>query len=209
MANTSNQILDNLSFQAFMNQVGRGDVASQRALYSLFPGTASKYSGLAQKFGQPVSKAALRSGAMGVAKMGSRRIPILAGGIQALSGDIAGGVGTAGGGIAGGILGGMVGGPVGALAGSWIGSSLGSGLGQKITGLDPNNPLAGPDWNLGPIALTPYARTKKDLKKQMKLAEMQLPLYNKIADQDLARSMAGQTTQLMGTIYANNPYRNW
>lgn len=211
MANTSNQILDNLSFQAFMNQVGRGNVASQRALYSLFPGTASKYSGLAQKFGQPVSKAGLRSGAMGVAKMGSRRLPVLAGVMQAAGGDFAGGVGTAGGGIAGGVLGGMVGGPVGALAGSWLGSSLGSGLAQGITGFDPNNPLAGPDWNLGPIALTPYARTKKDLKKQIKLTEMQLPLYNKIADKNLERQLVSQTLASTGQLLSNNPYipRGW
>ena len=39
MANTSNQILDNLSFQAFMNQVGRGDRAAQQALYRFFPQT--------------------------------------------------------------------------------------------------------------------------------------------------------------------------
>ena len=210
MANTSNQILDNLSFQAFMNQVGRGDVASQRALYSLFPETARKAAGYGVDWRglQPVSRAGLRRGAMGVAKMGSRRLPVLAGVMQAAGGDLAGGAGTAAGGIIGGALGAPLG-PVGVLAGSWLGSSLGYGLGQKITGFDPNNPLAGPDWNLGPIALTPYARTKKDLKKQLKLAEMQLPLYNKIADQDLARSMAGQTTQLMGTIYANNPYKNW
>ena len=205
--NPGQELIDSLSFQSLMNQAAKGDRYVSRGLYSLFPQTASKATGLATGL-QPVSQAALRSGAMNVARMGSRRLPILAGGIQALSGDVAGGVGTAGGGIVGGMLGAPLG-PVGVLAGSWLGSSLGSGLGQKITGFDPNNPLAGPDWNLGPIALTPYARTKKDLKKQLKLAEMQLPLYNKIADQDLARSMAGQTTQLMGTIYANNPYKNW
>ena len=122
---------------------------------------------------------------------------------------MAGGVGTAGGGIVGGMLGAPLG-PVGVLAGSWLGSSIGSGLAQGITGLDPSNPLAGPDWNLGPIALTPYARTKKDLKKQLKLAEMQLPLYNKIANKELERKMQRdalqQTSQMVSNIYSTNPY---
>jgi hypothetical protein len=211
MANTSNQILDNLSFQAFMNQVGRGDRAAQQALYRFFPETASQASGRALGAKGLMSKGALRTGAMGVAKMGSRRLPVLAGVMQAAGGDLAGGVGTAGGGIAGGIVGGMVGGPVGALAGSWLGSSLGSSAAQGITGFDPNNPLAGPDWNLGPIALTPYARTKKDLKKQIKLAEMQLPLYNQIADKNLERQLVSQTLATTGQLLANNPYipRGW
>ena len=206
----SNEILDNLSFQAFMNQVGRGDRAAQQALYKFFPQTGTKFAGMTGVTG-PVSQAAMRQGAMGIAKMGSRRLPVLAGVMQAAGGDFAGGVGTAGGGIAGGVLGGMVGGPVGALAGSWLGSSLGSGLGQKITGFDPNNPLAGPDWNLGPIALTPYAKTKKNLKKQMKLAEMQLPLYNKIADKNLERQLVSQTLASTGQLLSNNPYipRSW
>ena len=204
----SNEILDNLSFQAFMNQVGRGDRAAQQALYRFFPQTGAKFAGV--KGVGPVSHAAIGKGAMGIAKMGSRRLPILAGGIQALSGDVAGGAGTDIGGVLGGALGVPLG-PVGVLAGSWLGSSIGSGLGQKITGFDPNNPLAGPDWNLGPIALTPYAKTKKDLKKQMKLAEMQLPLYNKIADKNLERQLVSQTLATTGQLLANNPYipRGW
>jgi hypothetical protein len=205
----SNEILDNLSFQAFMNQVGRGDRAVQQGLYRFFPQTGRQFAGFAKGVEGPVSQAAMRKGAMGIAKMGSRRLPILAGGIQALSGDVAGGAGTAIGGVLGGALGAPLG-PVGVLAGSWLGSSLGSSAAQGITGFDPNNPLAGPDWNLGPIALTPYARTKKDLKKQMKLAEMQLPLYNKIANQDLQRNLVAQTLATTGQIYANNPYhRGW
>jgi hypothetical protein len=204
----SNEILDNLSFQAFMNQVGRGDRAAQQALYKFFPQTGTKFAGMTGVTG-PVSQAAMKQGAMGVAKMGSRRLPVLAGVMQAAGGDFAGGAGTAAGGIIGGALGAPLG-PVGVLAGSWLGSSLGSSAAQGITGFDPNNPLAGPDWNLGPIALTPYARTKKDLKKQMKLAEMQLPLYNKIANQDLQRNLVAQTLATTGQIYANNPYhRGW
>ena len=195
-----------------MNQVGRGDVASQRALYSLFPETARKAAGYGIDWRglQPVSKAGLRSGAMGVAKMGSRRLPVLAGVMQAAGGDLAGGAGTAAGGIIGGALGAPLG-PVGVLAGSWLGSSLGSGLGQKITGFDPNNPLAGPDWNLGPIALTPYAKTKKNLKKQIKLTEMRLPLYNKIADKNLERQLVPQMLTTTGQMLSNNPYipRGW
>jgi hypothetical protein len=44
----------------------------------------------------------------------------------------------------------------------------------------------------------------------MKLAEMQLPLYNKIANQDLQRNLVAQTLATTGQIYANNPYhRGW
>tara|TARA_R100001443_G_scaffold45191_1_gene58179 strand:+ start:103 stop:732 length:630 start_codon:yes stop_codon:yes gene_type:complete len=205
----SNEMLDNVSFQALMNSVGRGDRAAQQALYRFFPETASKGAGRTIGTKGLVTPRVLSRGAMSVAKMGSRRLPLLAGGIQALSGDVAGGVGTAGGGIVGGMLGAPLG-PVGVLAGSWLGSSIGSGLAQGITGLDPSNPLAGPDWNLGPIALTPYARTKKDLKKQLKLAEMQLPLYNKIANKELERKMQRdalqQTSQMVSNIYSTNPY---
>jgi hypothetical protein len=205
----SNEMLDNVSFQALMNSVGRGDRAAQQALYRFFPETASQAAGRTIGTKGLVTPRVLSRGAMGVAKMGSRRLPILAGGIQALSGDVAGGVGTAGGGIVGGMLGAPLG-PVGVLAGSWLGSSIGSNLAQGITGLDPSNPLAGPDWNLGPIALTPYARTKKDLKKQLKLAEMQLPLYNKIANKELERKMQRdalqQTSQMVSNIYSTNPY---
>ena len=213
MTASSNQnILDGLSFQAFMNQVSKGDRAAQKALYKFFPETASKAAGRTIGTKGLVTPKALSRGAMGVAKMGSRRLPLLAGGVQLLSGDSAGAVGTAGGGIVGGMLGAPLG-PVGVLAGSWLGSSIGSNLAQGITGLDPNNPLAGPDWNLGPISLTPYAKTKKDLKKQMQLAKMQLPLYDQIADAELSRRLERdrqqQTAQLLGTFYANNPYANW
>ena len=49
----------------------------------------------------PLSQSALVRGATGVAKMGTRRIPLAAGLLQTLGGDPIGGVGTAGGGFLG------------------------------------------------------------------------------------------------------------
>ena len=54
-------------------------------------------------------KAFLPKAASKVAGMGTRRLPLLAGGLQALSGDPIGGVGTAGGGFAGAALGAKIG----------------------------------------------------------------------------------------------------
>ena len=65
------------------------------------PQTARAAAGIPGTGMIPPSAAAYAKGAMGVARMGARRLPLLAGGIQALGGDPIGGVGTAGGGFAG------------------------------------------------------------------------------------------------------------
>ena len=60
---------------------------------------------------------------------------------------------------------------VGAVVGGLVGSQVGQGitrgaqrLAGSVVGIDPSDPLSGPDWNLGGIALTPYAKTKKRTK---------------------------------------------
>ena len=78
-------------------------------------------------------------------------------------------------------------------------------------GIDPRNPLSGPDWSLGPLALTPYAKTKKQTKRAVELAKLQMPLYNEIADRQLRRDQSLQSLADAGTIisnvYSSNPYR--
>jgi len=222
MADRTRDVVDMLTFESLMNQAGRGNTGLSRGLYSLFPKTAG--AGFVSKgipLGtQPVSQALLRKGAMNVARMGGRRIPLLAGGLQALGGDPVGGIGTAGGGIAGAMIGQtLIPIPgVGALVGGVIGSQLGQGIArgtQRLAGgaigIDPNDPLSGPDWNLGPLALTPYAKTKKRTKRGIEIAKMQLPLYNEIADRQLERDSALQSLADVGSIisnvYSSNPYR--
>ena len=108
-------------------------------------------------------------------------------------------------------------GPLGVAGGAWLGSTVGSGLTKGaanlaggLIGIDPNDPLSGPDWNLGPLALTPYAKTKKRTKRGIELAKMQLPLYNEIADKalnrQLQRDQLAQVGSLITNVYSNNPY---
>ena len=208
--------VDMLTFEALMNQVRRGGTGINRSLYSLFPQTAGAGLSGIPAGTQPVSKALLNRGAMNVARMGSRRIPVLAGVLQGLGGDPIGGIGTAGGGIVGGMLGAPLG-PLGVAGGAWLGSTIGSGLTKGaanlaggVVGIDPNDPLSGPDWNLGPFALTPYAKTKKRTKRGIELAKLQLPLYNEIADKalnrQLQRDQLAQVGSLITNVYSNNPY---
>jgi len=219
MAERTRDVVDMLTFESLMNQARRGNVGLSGGLTHLFPTTANVrgIAGLAPGVAGAVPKSAVLRGGMNVARMGSRRIPILAGGLQALGGDPIGGIGTAGGGIIGGMLGAPLG-PLGVAGGAYLGSMVGSGLTKGAArlaggaiGIDPNDPLSGPDWNLGPLALTPYAKTKKRTKRGIEIAKMQLPLYNEIADRQLERDSALQSLADVGSIisnvYSSNPYR--
>ena len=210
--------VDMLTFEALMNQVRRGNAGISGGLTHLFPKTANVrgLAGLGPGVAGAVPKSAVMGGAMNVARMGSRRIPVFAGVLQGLSGDPIGGIGTAGGGIVGGMLGAPLG-PLGIAAGSYLGSTVGSGLAKGavnlaggVVGINPNDPLSGPDWNLGPFALTPYAKTKKRTKRGIELAKLQLPLYNEIADKaldrQLQRDQLAQVGSLITNVYSNNPY---
>ena len=116
-----------------------------------------------------------------------------------LEGDLVGAGASAGGALAGAAIGSVV--PVigtgaGAIIGGMLGEPVARGVGKLaggVVGIDASNPLSGPDWSVGPLALTPYARTKKQVKKAIELQNLHLPLYNKIADQQLKRQMALQS----------------
>ena len=207
---------DFLLFQTLMNQIGPRSYANQ-ALYGLFPKTAAAAAGVpAAGYGAiPLSQSALTKGAMGVARMGTRRLPLVAGGLQALGGDPIGGAGRAAGGFAGAAggfkLGMMTGNPLiagaTALAGGLLGGDIGQGITRSVTGIDINNPLTGPDISLGPIPLTPYAKTKKGVKRAAELEAMRykelLPIMEKARQQQFQRDLIGTQVQMAGQLLGN------
>jgi hypothetical protein len=203
-------------FAGLMASMGGPRSYTNQALYGLFPRTAAASAGVpAAGYGAiPLSQSALTKGAMGVARMGTRRLPLAAGILQTLGGDPIGGVGTAGGGFAGAALGAKLGmpfGPVGVAAGGLIGGTLGGGLGQgltrAVTGIDVNNPLTGPDISLGPIPLTPYAKTKKGVERAAELEALRmkelLPIMEKARQQQFQRDLIGSQMQMAGQLLGN------
>lgn len=196
---------DFFSFQAMMNQLGKGGRTFDKSLYRMFPQTATKAAGMGTGYTGMVTPNMLSKGAMGVAKMGARRLPLIAGGLQAVTGDPIGGAGTAAGGVIGGVIGGMTPlGPLGALAGSYIGSQLGQGATRGLAGIDINDPLTGPDISLLGIPLTQYAKTKKSYKRATELAkdrykELQ-PLMEEAKDRQFGRDVTSSQMQLAGNL---------
>ena len=195
---------------------------TQQGLYGMFPQTAARYSGVPavgyRSLNVPpssaLSNAALAKGAQGVAGMGIRRFPLVMGGLQALGGDPIGGAGTAAGGFGGALAGAKAGaflGPKGAIVGGLIGSALGSNIGQgltrSITGIDVNNPLTGPDISLAGIPLTPYAKTKKGVKRAAELEALRmkeiLPIMEKARQQEFQRDLIGSQMQMAGQLLGN------
>ena len=206
-------------FAGLMASMGGPRSYTNQALYGLFPRTAAASAGVpAAGYGAiPLSQSALTKGAMGVARMGTRRLPLLAGGLQALGGDPIGGVGTAGGGFAGAALGAKLGTAImpgaGTLAGGLIGGAIGGGLGQgltrAVTGIDVNNPLTGPDISIPglDIPLTPYAKTKKGVKRAAELEALRmkelLPIMEKARQQQFQRDLIGTQVQMAGQLLGN------
>ena len=195
---------------------------TQQGLYGMFPKTAAASAGVPamgyRSLNVPpsssLSNAAIAKGAQGVAMMGTRRLPLLAGGLQALGGDPIGGAGTAAGGFGGALAGARAGaflGPKGALIGGLIGGTVGGNIGQgltrAVTGIDVNNPLTGPDISLGPIPLTPYAKTKKGVQRAAELEAMRykelLPIMEKARQQQFQRDLIGSQMQMAGQLLGN------
>ena len=206
-------------FAGLMASMGGPRSYTNQALYGLFPRTAAASAGVpAAGYGAiPLSQSALTKGAMGVARMGTRRLPLAAGLLQTLGGDPIGGVGTAGGGFAGAALGAKLGTAImpgaGTLAGGLIGGAIGGGLGQgltrAVTGIDVNNPLTGPDISIPglDIPLTPYAKTKKGVKRAAELEALRmkelLPIMEKARQQQFQRDLIGTQVQMAGQLLGN------
>ena len=206
-------------FQGLVNFLAAGG-KFEDYLARTFPQTAFGKKGVDSLTGlsSTAKKAAISKGASRVVGMGGRRFPLIAGGIQAVTGDPIGGVGTAGGGFAGAALGakvGAVGGVPGVVAGSLIGGMIGSGVGQGLTrglaGIDINDPYSGPDISIpifGGIPITPAAKTKKSRermrKERMKDVEAMAPYMRQQFAMDMMSQQQAQSAQLMGTIINNS-----
>ena len=218
MADKTMGAQDFLMFQTLLNQVGPRSYANQ-ALYGMFPKTAAAAAGMPMAgYGAiPISQSALTKGAAGVARMGSTRLPLIQGGLQALGGDPIGGAGTAGGGFlgakAGAAIGTAISPGVGTLAGGLLGGMIGGGIGQSATrglaGIDVNNPLTGPDISIAGIPLSQYAKTKKSLERATELEKKRYqelaPLYEEARNRQMARDMIGSQMGLaqtmLGSVY--------
>ena len=218
MADKTMGAQDFLLFQTLLNQVGPRSYANQ-ALYGMFPKTAAAAAGMPMAgYGAiPISKTALSKGAAGVARMGSTRLPLIQGGLQALGGDPIGGAGTAGGGFlgakAGAAIGTAIAPGIGTLAGGLIGGLAGGAAGQNVTrglaGIDVNNPLTGPDISIAGIPLSQYAKTKKSLERATELEKKRYqelaPLYEDARNRQMARDMIssqmGLAQSMLGSVY--------
>ena len=218
MADKTMGAQDFLMFQTLLNQVGPRSYANQ-ALYGMFPKTAAAAAGMPMAgYGAiPLSKSALSTGAAGVARMGSTRLPLIQGGLQALGGDPIGGAGTAGGGFlgakAGAAIGTAIAPGIGTLAGGLIGGLAGGAAGQNLTrgiaGIDVNNPLTGPDISIAGIPLSQYAKTKKSLERATALEKKRYkelaPLYEEARNKQMARDMIssqmGLAQTILGSVY--------
>jgi len=189
---------------------------SSNFIYRLAPKTARAASGFTGT--GMMTPAMLRKGAMGVTTMGAKRFPLLAGGMQVVGGDPIGGAGTAIGGVVGAKLGAkaglalapVTGGlsvPIGAVLGGMIGGGLGQSTTRGLAGIDVNNPLTGPDFSLGPIPLTQYAKTKKGVERAAKLEAMRykelLPIMEKARQQEFQRDLIGTQVQMAGQLLGN------
>jgi len=148
-------------------------------------------------------KATMKAGATRVA--GMKRIPIAAGAFQAIQGDPIGGLGTAGGGlIAQGLLRAAPA-PV-RIAGTLLGGFIGSKATQSVAGINPSDPLSGPDISIPglDIPLTPYARTKQQRERLRELNKEDLEqaqeFQRKQMAMQLANSMLMGQQQISGTL---------
>ena len=192
-------------FQGLSNFLAAGGNINEYMIRA-FPQTAGVSTKRFAALPTGMSKAALKTGASKVAMMGSRRIPIAGGLLQAATGDPIGGAGTA----IGGVVGGVIGAPFGPL-GIAVGSTLGAGIGQTgtraLAGIDINDPYSGPDLNLFGIPLTPYAKTKKKRERAREELGKDMAALEPYLQKQMGREMAAQqqivSGNLMNTALAN------
>ena len=133
-----------------------------------------------------------------------------------LEGDPVGAVSSAAGVVGGTFLGG----PVGGIIGGYLGEPIVKGgmrLAGGLMGIDPNNPLSGPDWSIpipgggtaNDIPLSPYAQTKKNLKRAIELEKPIRERDKKAAMEDAAfrnsliaqNAMFNNQMALLGKLY--------
>jgi hypothetical protein len=204
-------------FQGLVNFLAAGGKFDEY-LARTFPQTAfadkKMTKDAAKKFIEGMSstqrKTVLPKAASRASGMVTRRLPLLAGGLQILGGDPIGGVGTGLGGFGGAALGFKVGGPVGALIGGFAGSGIGQSITRGIAGIDINDPYSGPNLSIpifGGIPITPAAKTikakERQRKERMKDIQAMQPYMKQQFAMDMMSQQQAQTAQMMNTIIAN------
>ena len=217
-------VVDGKAFENLMNQVAVFGGAQVPRLENAWAGVRQSFNVPVQNLGTGASK----SQAYGLGMKAGRALPYFPAASNLLEGDLVGAGLTVAGAQAGkrllpkllaGRLGGAVAGgkfgPWGALAGAFLTEPLVKGAGRLAGGVmggvtDWSDPLSGRDISFLGYPLTPYAKTKKRQKKELALAEMRLPLYDKIADAQTKRAMAlnahNNIANLVGKVYSANPY---
>ena len=146
--------------------------------------------------GSALNTAKSRAAVMGAGATkiaGMKRIPLAYGAYQVLSGDPAGGVGTATGGLIGQALLRTAPAPV-RLAGMVFGGMLGGSAARNISGMNPNDPLSGPDISIPGIdyPLTPYARTKQRAERMREMKKEDMEMAQEFSRKQMAMQLANQ-----------------
>tara|TARA_B100000131_G_C18102315_1_gene606492 strand:+ start:1013 stop:1777 length:765 start_codon:yes stop_codon:yes gene_type:complete len=135
-----------------------------------------------------------------------------------LEGDPLGAASSAGGVVLGTAL--TAGNPIGGIIGGMVGEPVvrgGMRLAGGLMGIDPSNPLSGPDWSIpipggktaNDIPLTPYAKTKKSLQRAIELEKPFRDRDRKAAMEQAAfisalntqNAMFNNQMQLLGKLY--------
>ena len=154
----------------------------------------------------------------GAMALGGKALPWLPVAGNVLEGDV---VGTAAS-VAGGVLGIPLG-PWGIAAGAALGEPIvkgGINLAAGVMGMDPNDPLSGPDWRIpipggkdpdgrdNDIAITPYAkylkREGREFDAVRRQYERMAPIREELRQADLSRQMQVAAMGQMGQMRAQS-----
>ena len=157
----------------------------------------------------------------GALSLGGKALPWLPVAGNVLEGDLVGTASSVGGGLIGGAL--TLGNPWGIAAGAALGEPIvrgGINLAAGIAGMDPNDPLSGPDWRIpipggkdpdgrdNDIAITPYAKYLKREGREFDAVRRQYerlaPIREELRQADLSRQMQVAAMGQMGQMRAQS-----
>ena len=157
----------------------------------------------------------------GAMALGGKALPWLPVAGNVLEGDLVGTASSVGGGLIGGAL--TLGNPWGIAAGAALGEPIvrgGINLAAGIAGMDPNDPLSGPDWRIpipggkdpdgrdNDIAITPYAKYLKREGREFDAVRRQYerlaPIREELRQADLSRQMQVAAMGQMGQMRAQS-----
>ena len=157
----------------------------------------------------------------GAMALGGKALPWLPVAGNVLEGDLVGTASSVGGGLIGGAL--TLGNPWGIAAGAALGEPIvrgGINLAAGLAGMDPNDPLSGPDWRIpipggkdpdgrdNDIAITPYAKYLKREGREFDAVRRQYerlaPIREELRQADLSRQMQVAAMGQMGQMRAQS-----